>query len=67
MIHTVLFVCLTVETADQNKKNERFFVVLFLADKCVCNGCQRFLENHNCVHHRGLGFEDPGAPHLKEP
>lgn len=37
MNYTVLFVCLTVETAD---KRLFFVLCLFLADKFVCNGCQ---------------------------
>lgn len=64
MIHTVLFVCLTVET------KRLFFVLsvcLFLADKFVCNGCLKFLENQNVVHHRERVVFRGGSPTPKEP
>lgn len=66
MIHTVLFVCLTVETAD---KNFLSFLCLFLADKFVCNGCQRFWRTKTVSTIEDgvffFFFLEQGALHLK--
>lgn len=62
MIHTVLFVCLTVET------KRLFFVLsvcLFLADKCVCNGCLKSWRTKTLsTIEKGLFLEEE-ALHLK--
>lgn len=69
MIHTVLFVCLTVETADKKKTKLCVpSVCLFLADKFVCNGCQRFWRTKTVsAIEDGVFFLEQGALHLKEP